>query len=274
MLVGGVTYPTMIEPWRLRISRFRVPLPGLSRGFDGFRIVHLTDLHSSRHVSADYLRRCIDTVNALAPDLVVLTGDYLTFGRNARGTFFYGDRAEGAGHLETCRAILAGVRARHGLLATLGNHDHWFDPDRVAASLQQAGLRVLRNEAYMLQQDGCVLPVVGLEDLWSGRLDCDRAFRGIQEPTALVLMHNPDLFETWNRPGIHLILAGHTHGGQVNLPWVGPPLVPSRYGARYAHGWFRRGQSQMYVSAGIGLIYPPVRFNCRPEIAVFELEKA
>jgi predicted MPP superfamily phosphohydrolase len=159
------------------------------------------------------------------------------------------------------------------VFASLGNHDHWFDAGKITRLIQDAGLPVLRNENTITLIDGEPLPIVGLGDLWTEGVDMTRAFAGVEGPFALVLMHNPDTFEDWSQPGSHLILSGHTHGGQVNIPWIGPPIVPSQYGGKYASGLFHRGRSQMYVNRGVGALFPPVRFNCRPEISIFHLQR-
>jgi len=271
---GG--YATLIEPRLVEINRLRIVVRDLPRAFDGLTIAQLSDLHRSSFVSADYLQRCIALANALTPDLIVFTGDYLTHRRlfNAPGRTVYGDKESAIGLVRDSVACMARARAKHGVLASLGNHDHWFDGGEVSRMIQAAGIPVLRNASTTLRIHGEPLPIVGLGDLWTEGVRFERAFAGADAPFALVLMHNPDSFEHWPRAGSHLVLAGHTHGGQVNLPLIGPPIVPSGYGRKYAQGLFRRGDAQMYVNRGIGLIAPPVRLNCRPEIALFRLTRA
>lgn len=276
LATGVVAYPSLIEPHRVQLNHVPLLVRGLPRAFDGLTIAHVTDLHRSRYVSRAYLDRCIDLVNAQQPDLIAFTGDYLTHGRrwSARGRTVYGDPTEAPDYARDAVASVAGARAKHGVFASLGNHDHWYDAAEVTALIERAGIPVLRNANTTVRINGETLPVVGLGDLWTEGVDVPRAFAGVNSPFALVLMHNPDTFENWSRPGAHLILSGHTHGGQINIPLLGPPVVPSMYGAKYACGLFQRGDAQMYVSRGVGLIYPPVRFNCRPEIAVFHLQSA
>ncbi len=276
LTVGGVVYPTFIEPHRVRVSRVPVRIRGLPRAFDGLTVAQLTDLHRSRYVSREYLDRCIDIVNAIQPDLIAFTGDYISHGRRRgeRARLVYGDLDEAHENAREVAASLSRARAKRGAFASLGNHDHWYNAAEVTRLIEHAGIPVLRNASATVRINGEALPVVGLGDLWEEGVDVARAFANVDSPFALVLMHNPDFFEHWPRPGAHLILAGHTHGGQVNIPFVGPPVVPSIYGAKYAQGLFQRGDTQMYVSRGVGLIYPPVRFNCPPEIAVFQLRRA
>lgn len=262
--LGGAAYTKLIEPHRVQVSHVNVPLPGLPRALDGLTVAQLTDLHHSALVSRPYLQRCINRVNALAPDLIVFTGDYLTDDGSEDPATLVHESAE----------CLAGARARYGVFASLGNDDHWFDGDLVTKLIERAGVPVLRNQNTTVTIRGAPFPVVGLGDLWTEHVDFQKAFAGISDLPALVLMHNPDTFEHWPRPGTHLILAGHTHGGQVNLPMFGAPVVPSRYGQKYAQGLFRRGDSTMYVNRGLGVLWPGVRFNCRPEIALFHLHSA
>jgi predicted MPP superfamily phosphohydrolase len=275
-LATGAAYPALIEPRRVRVSHVPVAVHGLPRAFDGLAIAHLTDLHRSRVVTGEYLADCIAQANAVRPDLMVFTGDYIThtnhFGRV--GELVNGGRDVVAEFARDCVRSMSAARARYGVLASLGNHDHWYDAEFVTRLIRQAGIPVLRNESVGVRINGEVLPVVGLGDLWEEGVDVSRAFAGVDAPFALVLMHNPDFFERWPQPGAHLILAGHTHGGQVNIPLLGPPIVPSNFGAKYAQGLFQRGDTQMYVSRGVGMIYPPVRFNCPPEIVVCHLQSA
>ena len=273
---GMAGYSTLVEPRRVEINHLPIAIKGLPPAFAGLTIAQLTDLHRSRFVGAGYLNHCIDLANASRPDLMVFTGDYLTHGRahSRRGQLVYGGRDAGAALALDCARCLGRARARFGVFASLGNHDHWFDGDFVAQVIRDRGIPVLRNANTEVRVNGESLPIVGLGDLWTEGVNLSRAFAGVTAPFALVLMHNPDTFPDWSRPGAHLILAGHTHGGQVNLPGIGPPLVPSEYGAKYAQGLFRRGDTQMYVNRGLGVLFPPVRFNCRPEIAVFHLQSA
>ena len=271
---GAVVYPTFIEPWRVQINHIPIRVPGLPRSLDGFTIAHMTDLHRSRFVSAEYLTACVVKANALEPDLIVFTGDYLTYGRSRHGQLIYGASTDGAALVRDVAQCMGSARARYGVFASLGNHDHWFDAKLVTRTIEAAGIPVLRNAHAGIRVNGTTLPVVGLGDLWTEGVNLSRAFAGVDAPFALVLMHNPDGFEKPLQPGAQLILAGHTHGGQVNLPFIGPPIVPSQFGAKYAHGLFQKADAQMYVNRGLGLIYPPVRFNCRPEIAVLHLKCA
>jgi predicted MPP superfamily phosphohydrolase len=270
--VGGTAYTTVIEPHWIGISHLHVKLLGLPRPLEGVTVAQLTDLHRSTLVSRSYLERCVRQASALKPDLIVFTGDYLTHGRSERASSVYADD-DPAELVRDCATCMAQAKARYGVFASLGNHDHWYDAAAVTRAIESAGIPVLRNKGTTVKINGAPLPVVGLGDLWTEGVNQPAAFAGVETP-AIVLMHNPDGFENWSQPGNHLILAGHTHGGQVNLPLVGAPVVPSLYGQKYVQGLFRRGDTTMYVNRGIGVIWPGVRFNCPPEIAVFHLHSA
>jgi len=280
---GGVAYPMLIEPRFAHVRRIPLVIQGLPTAFNGLTIAHLTDLHRSRAVSSEYLSECIATANALAPDLMVFTGDYLTSGIHLYHhhphiarliQFLFKETSPPAQMVHECAQCMSQSRAKFGVFASLGNHDNWYNGDAVAKVIESIGIPVLRNDSLTVRINGEPLTIVGLGDLWTDGVDVARAFRNVDTPFSLVLMHNPDSFEDWWQPGSHLILAGHTHGGQVDIPFYGPPYVPSQYGQKYAHGLFVRGDTQMYVNRGLGVIAPPIRFNCPPEIALLRLQKA
>jgi hypothetical protein len=280
---GGFAYSTLIEPRFAHVRRIPVVIQGLPAAFNGLTIAHLTDLHRSRVIGSEYLSECIATANALAPDLMVFTGDYLTVGHHLSRhyphigrliQFLYKETSPPAEMVHACAQCMSQSRAKYGVFASLGNHDNWYGGDAVATAIESVGIPVLRNASQTIRINGEPLSIVGLGDYWTDGVDVVRAFRNVDTPFSLVLMHNPDSFEDWWQKGSHLILAGHTHGGQIVIPFYGPPHVPSHYGQKYAHGLFVRGETQMYVNRGVGMIAPPVRFNCPPEIALLQLQKA
>lgn len=263
-VAGGSAYAAAVEPHWIEVTRRTLSLPGWPPAFDGVRVAHLTDLHHSPIVSLEYLEAAVALANGEHPDLVALTGDYVT-------------RREARDFIEPVAAVVGKLKAPLGVFATLGNHDVWVDGPRVRAALARQGCTVLRNRSIEVDHpDGRGrLHLVGLGDLWTERVNLAAAFRGV--PTArpsLILMHNPDLFEQWPAGLPGLILAGHTHGGQVAIPGYGPLVVPSRYGRKYAQGLIRRPGASMYVNRGLGTVFLPVRFHVRPEIAIFTLRAA
>ena len=199
------------------------------------------------------------------------------------GDYVYGSAAYSA----PCAQELAALRAPYGTFAVLGNHDIWTDAEQVAANLSAAGIGILRNQAIPLSSQGAALWLVGVEDtgLLAGTFG---DFRALWQPAAtalarllkeippdearVLLVHNPDFTEMLPEDRVDLALCGHTHGGQVRLPLLGAPIVPSCFGQKYAGGLVAGSQTTVYVNRGIGVIAPPVRFNCRPEITLLRLK--
>jgi uncharacterized protein len=256
----------LFAPTNPVVTEEEVLLRGLPRPFDGLRIAQLSDLHFSGLVQERYLAKCVEMTNALEPDLVFLTGDYVTmegWSRRADTTRDY---------IEPLPEILGDLQGRAGRFAVLGNHDVTVNPRAVTRALTQAGIRVLRDERVALTRAGERLPIVGLADFGTQYVDQEKAFSGIppDEP-ALILMHNPDLFGIGMDHRNGLIFAGHTHGGQVRIPFLGPVYVPSRFGTRYLFGRFEKGDLCMLVNRGLGVIRYRIRLNCRPEITLVTL---
>lgn len=265
-IAAGGWHSLLFSPTNPVVTREEVALKGLPPQFSGLRILQLSDLHFSRLVSKAYLEKCIRLANELEPDLVFLTGDFVTANE--------GTRAETTRHyIEPLPEILAPLKARFGRFAVLGNHDVAVNPKAVERALEQAGIYVLRDERVALARGGKRLPLVGLADFGTQIVNQERAFAGIapDEPS-LIAMHNPDLFEVGMRHRNGLVFAGHLHGGQIRFPFVGPIYVPSRFGTKYLSGRFQRGDLCMLVNRGLGVIHFRVRLNCRPEITLVTLK--
>jgi predicted MPP superfamily phosphohydrolase len=264
-LLSGAVYVTKVEPRWIEVVRVDVPIRGLPAPLQGFTIAQLSDFHVGPHVKAEDVHRAVEITNRLGPDLVVLTGDYVY---------------ESALHSAACAGELAALKAKHGVHAILGNQDFWTDADVVAANLRQAGLDVLRNEHRQLQVDGAdpstrsghSLWLVGIEDVWAGKPDLEAALDGVPQGAPTVLLaHEPDFADRATGRGITLQLSGHSHGGQVRLPFIGAPILPY-LAHKYPYGLRRVGEMWLYTNRGIGLIAPPVRFLCRPEITLLRLK--
>ncbi|MBI2839511.1 MAG: phosphodiesterase YaeI [Acidobacteria bacterium] len=266
----AAVYSFYMESRWYETTTLRIPVRGLPPAFHGFRIVQLSDIHLSSVVPMSFVDRCLEGACDLDPDLIVLTGDYVTT-RDSK----YSD--------QILRAF-RGLRARAGTIAVLGNHDRgiykWRRSSRVpvdAAACQDrfdgAGVRLLVNESILLRSAGSTLAIVGLDDLWSGSFRPDWAFDGLEAATPrVVLCHNPNGAVAMNGHRADIILSGHTHGGQVVLPLVGARWLPTEH-RQFVAGLYRVGSNLLYVNRGIGHL-PPARFNCHPEISVFELAPA
>ena len=249
------------DRWDLKTSRVEVPLKGLGKELDGFTIAQLTDLHRGSYVSASFIDRAVQTANGLKPDLIVLTGDYIT-----RSTKF----------MRSCAQSLAPLSAPYGKLAVLGNHDYWTDAEEVTRELTDtAGLQVLKNRSVLIFDGDAAITIAGLDDSVTGHDDFDATLANAPSDAPIVLLaHRPDIIEEAARRKVALVLSGHTHGGQVVIPGFGPPVVPSRYGKRYAAGLNHCGETAIYTNRGVGMAMLPIRVNCPPEVALVTLRSA
>ncbi len=272
---AAFAYATRIEATWLEVTRHDLVLPRLPRALDGVRVAHLSDFHLSRIVSPHYLAACVATAMAERPDLILLTGDFIS-----RKPRFMGDLT----------GLLSPLAAPFGVFAVLGNHDTVVDGAAVTTAVEAAGARMLRNRHEPISARGV--------ELWLAGIDCpyheqyrlsdrrragwaqvyrqylDSALRGIPaDAFRILLAHTPDVIRDAARRGVDLMLSGHTHGGQVRLPLLGATVVPSRYGHRYAAGQFRVENTTLYVSRGLGTVRFPLRFLCRPELALFTLRR-
>ena len=241
----------------LGITAQRIWLSDLSEGFRGFRILQLSDIHHSLFVPLDQVAAVVEVSNRLKPDLVALTGDFVSYSRSS---------------IEPVAEILGGLRARAGVVAVLGNHDFRVGAEALERALRRRRIQVLRNRHRLLQRRGARLYLAGVDDYGYGA-DLGEAMRGIPEDSPTILLaHNPRLVTAAACRGIGLVLAGHTHGGQVNLPLLGTVYGRSPEKMRFKMGWDRLGCTQIYVSRGIGTIVLPLRWRCPAEVPLLELQ--
>jgi len=267
--IGGVAviallalWTLWIEPSGLRNDTTTLSLPGWPDGFGELTIALIADLHvGSPHNDLDRLDRVVKITNDARPDLILLAGDFVING--VRGGRFV--------EPERIAERLAGLAAPLGVFAVLGNHDWWFDGPRVRAALEHNGIRVLEDEAIKLESDGRGFWLAGVGDLWETSHDLAAALDQVSDADPVLLVtHNPDLFsEVPDR--VALTLSGHTHGGQVRIPGIGRPIVPSRFGERYAAGHVVEGDRHLFVTPGIGTSMLPVRLLVPPEVSVLRL---
>jgi predicted MPP superfamily phosphohydrolase len=252
-------YARLIEPYNYVITEIDIILRNLPSAFDGFRITQLTDIHHSRILGIGEIQTVIDLAQSTTPDLFALTGDYTTTYRR---------------FIEPCAEALGRLKAPEGVWAVLGNHDHYTDPELTTRALERSHIAVLDNANTTLRRGSDRLQLSGVDDYSWGGLDWSRTLRGLtrQIPTIL-LSHQPIVLDQNEAQSVSLILSGHTHGGQINLPWLGAPARFVTKDLKYAQGLFRRGETQLYVSSGTGVIGLPVRFGIRPEIAVLRLKQ-
>ncbi len=240
-----------------RIDRVEVAVKGLDPAFDGYKIAQLSDLHIGALTPKTWGFRWAAAANALQPDMAVVTGDMVT-----SGTEFHPDIAEIVGKLE----------AKDGVLVSMGNHDYFGNGEPLISMLEKAGAVVLRNDGLVLERDEAKLFVAAVDDTWTQRADLDRALRDRPEGAPTVLLaHDPDQFRQAARRGVDVMLSGHTHGGQVALPFVARHVNLSKLNHQYHLGTYQHGNSTLYVHPGLGTTGPPIRFGVAPAIALITL---
>jgi predicted MPP superfamily phosphohydrolase len=248
----------LTEPYRLTIEHQQIYLRRLPKALDGFRIVQLSDIHHSRFTSREQIERAVQTATSLQPDIIALTGDYISK-----------ERAYAA----PCAEILGKLRARHGVYAVLGNHDHWTDAALITDLFRAEGITVLINQGMRFEKNGAAFWLAGVDDTMVGLEDLSLALAGSSEDELkLLLAHNPIILRRAARAGVDLVLSGHTHGGQVSL--VSERSAAGRPRRRVLKGLASEGETQIYVTRGLGTVVLPVRFGCPPEVSLLELRTA
>ena len=260
---GILFYGLLIEPDRLVLREETITLPHWPESLDGLRVAIVADLHAGApHIDEEKISEVVKRTNATNPDIILLPGDFVIQG--VLGGKFIAP--------ETSAAILAGLKAPLGVWAVIGNHDWWFSFQQTRDALESRGIRVLEDEAVRITSGQGAFWLVGVGDIFVGEDNMDAALDGVP-PNAPILMmtHSPDLFP--HIPvSVDLTISGHTHGGQVYIPGLGRPMVPSRFGDRYAVGHIIEGGRHLFVSAGIGTNIIPMRFLVPPEINLLTLK--
>jgi predicted MPP superfamily phosphohydrolase len=249
-----------------QVTRLEIPLARLPRAFDGFTIAQLSDFHYEHRFSVRPIRKAVEIVNGLHPDLIVLTGDFVTV-----PVVVEGNVRRFAEAAEPCARILQDLRAPMGRFAILGNHDAGSDPARVTRALRDHGLPVLMNRSVPLQRGKDRIWLAGIDDVLEGRSDIALALQNIPSAELTILLaHEPDFADEVSVTPVDLQLSGHSHGGQVWLPGIGAPWLPP-LGRRYPRGLYRIRNLTLYTNFGLGTIRMPVRINCPPEITLITL---
>jgi predicted MPP superfamily phosphohydrolase len=242
------------------VREVSVPIEGLPRAFDGFRIAQLSDLHIGTTTPRTWGERWARAANEKAPDLTVVTGDLVT-----SGTEFYDDVAQ----------VLGALTARHGVFVSLGNHDYFGDGEPLIAKIRAKGPRVLRNEGLMLEKDGERIYLCAIDDTWTKRDDIDRALAGREKGVPTVLLaHDPARFPSAEKREVELTLSGHTHGGQIAVPFLWRRFSLSHLTHHFHEGLYTRGRSNLYVHPGLGTTGPPMRLGVAPAVVILTLRAA
>ena len=250
------------EPSSLHNKNHEIVLPSWPSTCNHIRITILSDLHvGSPFNGVDNLRKVIQLTANSNPDLILLAGDYVIHGV-VGGTFV---------PPEVITKVLSSLKAPMGVYAVLGNHDWWFDAPRVQKALESEGIMVLEDKSVAIQKEKCKFWLAGISDYWKGPHDIDKALHQIPElDPIMVITHNPDIFPLLPN-NVTLTIAGHTHGGQVYIPGVGRPIVPSEHGERFAIGHIEENGRHMFVSSGLGTSIIPIRFLVPPEVSILTI---
>jgi hypothetical protein len=263
MTVASLGYARLVAPFKTEYVEIPMPLANLPGSFENFRILHLTDFHTG-DVPVSYLKNVIDRVNQMPYDLAVITGDFVSHSLR---------------YVQEAVDLVA--KLRRPVAATFGNHDYsttietWSSSEVAEAltkALEARGVEVLRNRTLTIRHDDGQIHIVGLEDFWSGMFVPEKAFAGINRDEPIIaLSHNADSVFTLRRFGADWVLAGHTHGGQIRIPILGPMVLPVRF-KQFDKGLFDVRGTKLYVSRGVGCRVP-VRFRCPPEVTTFLLRR-
>ncbi|UOF90942.1 metallophosphoesterase [Fodinisporobacter ferrooxydans] len=253
-------YSSIIERFWFRIQHVRIPIVRLPKPFSQFRIVLISDIHMGFFFSQKHFRSVVEEINKLHPDMICFAGDLL-------------DSDSCVASMGSTIPLLRKLAAPYGKFAILGNHDYRAGIQHVVSGLEKGGFRVLINEHTVIQKDAEVMFIVGLDDILKGKPNPEQAFEGIPEDACtLLLVHEPDFADVSKKLPIQLQLSGHSHGGQVRIPFIGP-IVTTKFGRKYVSNLYHFDSFKLYTSRGIGTTGLPVRFCCRPEITVITLEQ-
>lgn len=252
------SYPIFIERYIVLTNTYRISVPNLPKAFTGFRIIQLSDLHYGFLVPLELIRNVVEQANELKPDIIVCTGDYV-------------HEKNSTTQIDQVWPILSKLTAPSGVYSVLGNHDHWADTDRSDYWLKQTQ-QDLRHKTVRIERERQQLWIAGAGDLYEDHRNLDILLEKIPDSECrIVLAHNPDSADTPFSKRVDLMISGHTHGGQVNIPFIGTPILPVQ-NKNYSSGLKLSPRGcKVFISKGIGWAIYPIRFNCFPEIAVLEL---
>ncbi len=255
---SSYVYARYIEPTRLSITKKDIYIPHLPDALDGTVVAQLTDFHYEPDRQDELMAEAVAATNAAKPDIIALTGDFITSKQNV---------------FDPLMAVLSGLKAKHGIYSILGNHDGWNGQlSTFKKGFRQTGFEFLINQGTGITVNGEKLFIVGTDSVWSGHIDAPNCYKGHGKEPVLALVHEPDVFDTLtDLYPVSLQLSGHTHGGQCRVPFVGYAPITVKYGRKYIYGEYAKNDSRIFVSRGLGTVGTPVRFACVPEVAILTL---
>lgn len=260
--VFSLIYVFQIEPLWFEIVPVNLTISNLAPVFDGFKIVQISDLHADTSMNRKKLGKIVNLINQQQPDIVAMTGDFISATLDRQTTLM----------LETAFKKLS---PREKTVAVLGNHDHYIDPQKIRTLLHNGNVLELDNSVYNLQRGSDTLSIAGLDDFWLQQANLDLVLSQLSgEGTAVLLVHEPDFADiSAATERFALQISGHSHGGQVRIPFRKPPVLPP-FAEKYPVGRYEVRKMIQYTNRGVGMVLPAIRFNCRPEITVFTLNSA
>lgn len=263
--VAAGSYGAFYERQHVVVRHVEIPLTRLPEALDGLTIAQISDLHYHPQFSAGVISKAVELIRQLNPDILALTGDYVTLSE------FRSEDPGAAKAASPCAELLASLRPKLGVFAVLGNHDTFTDPVYVEGALTEHGIRVLSNQATPVEKDGERIWIAGTADALGGFPDLDAALRGLPQKEPVVLLaHEPDFADEAAKYPVDLQLSGHSHGGQIRLPFLPPPVLP-RLGRKYPIGLRKVGPMALYTNIGLGTIGVPIRILAPPEVTLFTL---
>lgn len=259
LISGVLLYGFVIEPMRLVVRKTAITLTACPVEFSDMRVTVFSDLHvGPPHITLARLRSIVEEANATEADLILMPGDFVQTALGWR-----------MAEPEAIAAELKRLRAKSGVFATLGNHDWWYDPTRVRKAFEKEGIRVLDDQAVKIERHGKTFWLAGFADKWAGHPNIEETLKQITDDApAIAFTHNPGIFPAIP-PRITLTIAGHTHGGQIWLPFIGRPVISDE---PYAIGHYIEGGRHLFVTPGIGTSICPVRLGVPPEISILTIK--
>ena len=255
-------YSFIFEPNNIQVEKINIAIENLPESFDGAKIVHLTDFHSKNFGERE--KKVLEILEDINPDFIFITGDFIDYRTK---------------DINSCQEFWRKLSNQHQgkTFGVLGNHEHWIKSPDISAIkklLEEGGISILNNENRKIFQGNKYIYLLGVDDPDSKKDDLPKAMIGAEENIPKILLaHSPDIVDNLRGEKVDLILVGHTHGGQIRIPFVKPFWVPTKNRGKYASGLFEIGNTILYTNRGIGMTTLPIRFNCPPEIAVIELKK-
>lgn len=288
-------YVFQIEPNWIEIKRINVTLPHLNYQFNDWKIVQISDIHVNSWMNKKRLNKVVKLVNQQNPEIITITGDFINKDiphfdnlfvnfvnkyvpfvsiKNTNKRMTQEDyKIAAIKNLEQILVpSLSQLKPQYKTFAVLGNHDYWVDENAVRESLKDSNIIDVSNQVYSIGKENAVLNIAGIDDIWAGKPNLDLVIEKMpSEGVGILLVHEPDFADiSSNTNRFDLELSGHSHGGQIYLPFQGAPLLPP-YGKKYPKGFYQVDNMIQYTNRGVGMVSPYVRFNCRPEITVFTI---